>query len=83
MEFTVQMPPPRPALLSVMNSGLPETPVTVSVPRGPLSMVPPSPGRHAVYGGVRGTTTAFRLDAALLLPAGTVVDAASRSLTPW
>jgi hypothetical protein len=36
VELTAEIPPPRPALLLVMNSGLPVTPVTVSVPRRPL-----------------------------------------------
>jgi hypothetical protein len=36
VELIVEMPPPRPALLPVMNSGLPETPVTERVPRRPL-----------------------------------------------
>jgi hypothetical protein len=36
VDWIAEMPPPRPAVLPVMNSGLPETPVTVSVPRRPL-----------------------------------------------
>jgi hypothetical protein len=45
VESTAELPPLRPALVPVMNSGLPETPVTLSVPRSRLSLPPPLPSR--------------------------------------